>query len=497
VSGNADSGPRALDARTWIAVSLVLTSLPFLFAPFPPSTDLAQHVAQIRLARDALSGSAPELLVGWLAPGNLIYAILATLWVAMSPVLAGRMGLWLVLNAWAIATVSLALKRKRSPTPALVACVLAFQAGAYWGFINFLVGWPVFVAWVHLTSQATPKPAGRRHSLWLGLVVLLLYEAHVLWFAMGIVWLIGAGLLARWPLRTWTARLAMLGPGLLLLVFWYPTLMASRSLFRTRAYWTTMPWERLSPIRLCEIAMGGQAGPWPAITGAVLLAWIAAALVTRWRDLRTESDRTLLLAAGLFGALALFAPDQYMNSILFAQRWAPCAVALLLVGLPTPRLPFYSQIVGLIVGAACISTSLAWSSFNNTEMDGFRAALDATPSNAGVLELDAVRASEVVGGQPFMQMMAYLQAEKGGAINFSFAEHGSCLVGYRSPRELAWTPGLEWHPERVQRDDFLQFDVVLVNGQPRVHEHFLKTAPVRPVTTSARWRLYSVLRPGR
>jgi hypothetical protein len=492
------SGPKSIfDLRTSIVLIVVLASLPFFFAPFPPSTDLAQHLAQIRMARDVLSGNSPELFIAWLAPNNLIYALLGFLWFLMPAVLAARAGLWFIVTAWALATLALAVKRQRSLVPALVAGMLAFQAGVYWGFINFLIGWPVFVAWIHLTDQPVDRSGVWRRIALRALVALLLYEAHVLWFLMGGIWLLGFGLLRRWPVRAFAHCLAALVPGLLLGGLWYPTMMVSRSLFRTRAFWITTPWQRLYPPRLCETLMGGQAGAWPAITGGALIAWIAAVLITRRSDLRRGCDRTLLLTAGLFGAIAILAPDQYMNSIMFAQRWAPCAVALLLVGLPEPRFPLYSEVVGLVIGAASITTSLAWRTFTNVEMDGLQAALDASPVNAHVLELDAVRQSEVVGGQPFMQMMAYFQAEKGGAINFSFAEHGSCLVGYRQPRNLTWTPTLEWHPERVQREDFQQFDVVLVNGTPEVHQRFERTAPVTPKTASARWRLYAVQKSGR
>jgi hypothetical protein len=89
------------------------------------------------------------------------------------------------------------------------------------------------------------------------LVALLLYEAHVLWFLMGGIWLLGFGLLRRWPVRAFTHHLAALVPGLLLGALWYPTMMASRSLFRTRAFWITTPWQRLYPPRLCETLMGG------------------------------------------------------------------------------------------------------------------------------------------------------------------------------------------------------------------------------------------------
>jgi len=486
---------RPLGIRTVVLISILGTSLPFLFAPFPPSTDLAQHIAQIRMAHDVLSGQSPELVISWMGPNNLVYVLLGALSVVLPAHWAARVGLWLVALAWALGSVVLAIKRDRSPAAGLLTGVLAFQAGLYWGFMNFLLGWPAFVAWLQLTSAPGKPVRAWQRGLALCAVALALYSAHILWFVVGSLWLLFDGILTRPSVREWLLRLASLIPGVLLAGLWYPTLADSRALFRTGAIWITVPWQRLNPMWLFETIMGGQAGPWPAATGGALALWVLAVLATRWGEVRRHSDRLLLWAAALMSLVVLFAPDQYMNTIFFAQRWAPCAIALLIVGLPAPRLPFRSGIAIGLFGTASIATCVAWYSFSTEEMTGFAAALDATPPNSRVLGLDIVHKSEFVGeGRPFMQMMAYLQAEQGGALNFSFAEHGSELVSYRSPRELTWAPGLEWYPERTQNEDILQFDVVLMNAMPETHERFLASAPVVPATTDGRWRLYTVSR---
>jgi len=485
-----------LHTRTAVLICVLATSLPFLMVRFPPSTDLAQHISQIRLARDVLSGRAPELFIAWLAPNNLVYAVLAALSTFLSPVLAARIGLWIVALAWALASLVLALKRHRDPGLGLVAGLLAFQAGLYWGFLNFLIGWPVFVAWLQLTSAPTPPRRPWRHCLLLCAVALLLYGAHILWFTLGGIWLLVASVITRPAPFGWLLRLASMAPGVLLAANWYPKLAESRATSQTGAMWVTLPWQRLHPIRLLETLMGGNAGPWPAATGAVLSCWVMAALLTRWGHWRRDSDRVLLCAAALLGTLVLFAPDKYMNTLFFAQRWAPCALAMLVIGLPAPRLPFYSRIVGVLLGTACTATCMAWYLFSELEMTGLDAALAATPPTSRVVELDMVHTSQFVGGRPFMQMMAYLQAEKGGSLNFSFAEHGSSLVSYRSLRERTWTPGLEWYPESAQTRDLLEFDVVLMNAKPENHQRFQANAPVVPTTGEGRWRLYTVRRKG-
>jgi hypothetical protein len=403
--------------------------------------------------------------------------------------------LWLVALAWALAPLVLALKRGRDPVSGLVTGLLAFQAALYWGFMNFLVGWPVFVAWVQLTGDREEPPRPARRGLILCAVALLLYSAHILWLAVGCFWLVLSALVTRQPVRGWLLRLASVVPAVLLAALWYPRLADNRALFRTGAFWVTAPWQRLYPSQLFETIMGGSAGPWPAATGVALVLWVIAVLATRWGEVRRGSDRLLLSAAAVLFPVVFFAPDQYMNTLLFAQRWAPAAVALLIVGLPAPKLKFLPSIAAGLLMMASIATSWAWHSFSTVEMTGFAAAVDATPANSRVLGLDTVHTSKFVGdGRPFLQMMAYLQAAQGGSLSFSFAEHGSELVSYRPPREITWTPGLEWHPERTQNEDILQFDVVLLNATPETHQRFQAATPVVPKTGEGRWRLYTVRR---
>lgn len=499
--GSMAYGPKRVEAgresraRAYMLLA-VLTSLPFLFAPFPPSTDLPQHIAQIRLASDVLAGRAPQLLITWGAPNNLVYLPLAALYALLSATWAARVGLWLLALTWGFAALWLARQRGRSSAAGLIVGVLAFQAGLYWGFLNFLLGWPFFVVWLQLLDEHDRNRRWRAGALCA--VALALYGAHILWFAAGALWALVDGIVSRRPARELGWRALSLVPGALLAARWYPTLTASRALFRTAAVWSSPPWQRLSPTGLAEMAMGGAAGPWPGVTGAALLLWGAAALVTRWRDLAGKSDRRLLWAGGLLAAIALFAPDRYMNTLFFAQRWGPCAVALLIIGLPAPRLPRPTEIAVAVLGLATVATCVAWHSFSSVEMTGFETALAAAPPAARVLELDTVGVSRFVGeGRPFIHMMAYLQAKNDGTLSFSFAEHGSELVAYREPGRPSWTPGLEWHPERATMKDILMFDVLLVNAVPEVHRLMETKAPVSPVTTEGRWRLYTVHRPGR
>jgi hypothetical protein len=108
------------------------------------------------------------------------------------------------------------------------------------------------------------------------------------------------------------------------------------------------------------------------------------------------------------------------------------------------------------------------------------------------LGLDLIKESEYIKGRPFLQLVAYAQVLKGCEPNFSFAEHYSGLVAYRTRRDVRWTPGLEWFGEKVRRSDFAFFDFVLVNGEEKDHKTLSKFAELAPVTGTGNWRVYRV-----
>jgi hypothetical protein len=81
---------------------------------------------------------------------------------------------------------------------------------------------------------------------------------------------------------------------------------------------------------------------------------------------------------------------------------------------------------------------------------------------------------------------------RGGELNFSFADFGPSLVIYKKPRDLPWTSGLEWFPERAKKSDLLSFDYALVSGDEKLHAGIAQEGTLIPQTPSGRWRLYKV-----
>jgi len=485
-------------ARPRIVVAagcVALLAIPFLAVQFPPVADLPQHLGQVQLFEEAFSDPGGRYRIQWLTPYGLSYALLGAAWAALPPEAAGRAGMILLAVLWTVAAHLLAARAGRPAASGVLASLLFFNHTIYWGFYSFAFGWPVFVAWLVLTTRRLHAPAR-----WVDVPLYLagaaaLYLSHALWFAAGAAWLVVASLVLRAPLRPTLVRLASFSPVLVVAAIWYPRLSAAG--FDSPTRWFYPPSARLSGSRVVDSVLGGLRGPTEWVVVAVLAAWVAAALWQHRRALARAVDRPLALAAGFLFTLALFLPDQYSNTIFFASRWAPPAAVLLVLAVPAPAFaPALRLAAASLVALAFVAaTTASWLQVEEIEYSGFRAALDAVPPRARVLGLDFVKVSEIVKGRPFLQSFAYAQVYRGADLNFSFAEFAPSPVVYRERRRVPWTRGLEWFAERAQPGDLAFFDYVLVNADPAQHARMLALASnLTPATGTGRWRLYRLSR---
>lgn len=493
--------PREPVAPAWttaravaFAVCVLLVGLPFLVTSFPPITDLPQHVAQVRLFIDAWNDPSSLYRIQWQTPYSLVYALLGAIWAVASPLDVGRYGMLVIGGLWALAAHGLAARRGRPLEAAVLATPLFFNHATYWGFYNFLLGWPLFVLWLLLVAKRRETPFRPRDAIFYLGTATLLFFTHALWFAAGILWLVLSGFVFRVELRRLGLELASLTPIGVPALLWYLELRKSQ--FSTPAYWIVNPLQRLSPDWLQGAVLGGL---WSSSEGVFLLLIVLWAMVGVWQKRRTllaSSDRLLLLAAAMFAVMVLVLPYKFENTIQFAERWAPPAATLLLIGLPSPDLKPFARVLAAfaIAVSLCLSTTLLWVTFEEVEMSGLAETLDALPEGQRVLGLDLIQMSSVVRGRPFIQGFAYAQVARGGRLNFSFAQFKPSLVIWADPKAAPWTSGLEWLGDRVKTADFKHFDYVIVNAAPLFHQGFSWPEFIEPVTSEGRWRLYRVRR---
>lgn len=469
----------------------ILVCIPFLMAKFPPISDLPQHTAQIRLFQEALSKDNSIYKVQWITPYSLVYGVLGIAWIGVGPENAGRIAMLLLAVLWVLLVHVLARKKKRPPASAVLASIFFFSHIVYWGFYQFLFGWIVFMGWVLFLEH---EPLKEWKEIILNfLFFVLLYYSHILWFFVGVGWLVLNTLIYdRKKIKLLIYRLAAAIPFMILMLVWYPSLSAYG--FRSQTIWATNPLERISYSWFVDAAFGGIKGNLGYILFSVVLIWIVFALWQNRKSLKQELRFEFLLLAFcfLFGSLIL--PDKMVNTIRFSQRWVPPAIIFLLLGIPVPkikkeiRLIFSSAVVIFFI----IVTTVTWLAFEKSEMSGFEESLNKLPENPMVIGLDYVKESQLIRGRPFIQTFAYAQVLRGGELNFSFADFGPSLVVYKKRRHKPWTRGLEWFPERAKVGDFRYFDYALINAYGPIHNEISSRKFLNPIVKKGRWRLYDI-----
>src|SRR5262245_12505746 len=441
-------------------------ALPFLVVRYPPITDLPQHVAQVRLLLETVGHPDSPYTVQWFTPYALVYGVLGAAWAVVGPLDAGRVTMLAIGLLWVAAIHLLAATRGRSSAAATLACALFFSHIVYWGFYNFAFTWPLFVLWLILTTGPRARRTGWTDlALLLGCAVLL-YVGHILWLAVAVLWLVTSGLVFRVPVGALALRVACVTPVLLGTALWFPHL-AERG-FRSATVWGPSPLVRVRPAWVLSAALGGLSGLTEPIVLGGIAVWIVAGLWGAWNSRNTTgavTDRECLLAAGIFLLLTLLLPIKHTNTIQFAERWAPFAIILALLALPTPPIrPLLERTAALgLLALLALSTAVVWRTFEGANLSGLQAALDALPTRPRVIGLDYVGITPLLKTRPFIQTFAYAQVVHGGTLNFSFAEFAPSLVVYDEPRKLPWTPGLEWFPKSVRSEDFAYFDYALIN----------------------------------
>ncbi|MCP4663765.1 MAG: hypothetical protein GY856_50925 [bacterium] len=502
--------PEAAEAprRSVYLVSAVLCcgllALPFLLVTIPPITDLPQQTAQIRLLFEALGDESGPYLVQWLHPNKLGYLPLAACWGVAGPLAAGRMGLLVIALLWAAAIHALAHARGRRPAAAVVATLFFFNHTTYWGFLNCLIGLPVFVLWF-LFERRLGGAVGWRDGLRLCLAAALLYSAHVLWLAAGLIWLLAAAWVPRpgkpairQRLTRVAQGLAWVSPVLMAVALWYPRLVAAGGDIRT--FPGRPPFERLHPGWLLGSAFGGLQGKVEWMLALAVVGWLLLGLWQNRTRLGQATDRRLLLAGLVFALAALTLPEVHRHTIFFASRWTAPAAVFGVLALPPPRLRPLAEwaLPWLLFAALITATANRWVAFERDELTGLEESLIRLPSGQRVLGLELVRTSPRIKGFPYYHLYAWAQVLHGGELNRSFADEGSSLVVFRDlPHEYPWTGGLDWRPRRLRLSDVPHFDYAIIHGDSRTHARFAADPKLIAVTTGGAWRLYRVAAPQR
>ena len=480
-----------------IIVSILIFFLfivPILITPFPPTTDLPQHLSQIQLLIETLKTDNGFYKIQWTAPNTFVYVFIYLFWQILPPELVGKAILILMILFWILAIHILSEKRGIPIESTIFASLLVFNLSLYWGLLNFLIGFPIFVIWFALTSKDRHATSFKEILLLVALSFFL-YLSHALWFVVGAAWLFLINLVKKTPWKPFSLRLAALLPGVVLALTWFVNFASSRTDagFKTAPHWPSLPF-RLSFGSFLNSTFGGIKGPTEFLVFCFICLWATLLVWKNRKRLIILFDKESLIAGFFFLAIFLLAPSTFLNTIFFSSRWFAIAMIFFIISL---RLPLKDNLLVkaipvFIAFGFVLMTSLAWQNFYSKDLSGLKESLAHIPPGSTVLGLDTVRRSDYLKGEPFFQIFSYAQAFKGCELNFSFAEHGTGIVAFKEIRETPWTTCLEWYPERTKKSDLRFFDYVLANTDEDTEKYFLETEELVRLTSTGFWQLYKV-----
>lgn len=477
-------------------LALAFSVLPFCVVQLVPATDLPQHLAQVRLFFDLLSSGGHEAYsISFFNANVLVYWVLAFLWLLLPPLLSAKVLMAGLAIAWVSAVFLLAGKTSRPFSSALLAATLVFNASFYWGFVNFLIGFPLFILWYIVIANNHRKELSWKTSIVLCLLSIFLFLAHALWLAAAFAVLVIINVRRKASLRTLLFQALGILPVAIIAMFWFPSMAATRTILRfdTAPHWIVSPFERFYPVWIVNSLYGGLHSPVEWLLVLTLLGWSAFSLFSNKDQLRILINWDMLIVAFFFFCVVMLAPEKYVNTIYFASRWYPVAATFFLLALPAPRFSIFAQGLLAVVAFVMLSvvTTFSWRGFEKHENSGLLESLEKIPPRVRVVGLDFVKESQILCGRPFMQSFAYAQALGGSEINFSFAMHHSGIVktSTHHPKQQ-WSSGLEWFPEWVRFEDFQYFDYALVNAHDDLHSVLSLLPVLTPLSETGRWRLY-------
>ncbi len=489
------------------ALVAAAASVPLWVVSRPPLQDLPQHLAAIRIlvdyAEPALQFS--EYFTVELGRTQYLAYYLAARVLALVVDVAVANNLLLTASIVGLPYAMRSLLRSlgRDERYALFVIPLAWNAHLILGFFNFVAAiplalWGIAIA-VRLRDNWSLPRAGA-----LAAIGIATFYTHVVPFAF---WGLGAASVAvggdiRQTLRRWLPLL----PAAVCAGVWSGLTPAGRSTLSAAALSSGAAQPKFSPAS----ASFREATSWltdilpSEVDDRLFVAWMLCVLVSLVLGLQRQpgAQPEHLASPGCTWRVAMLSPlaalAYFVAPASYDWIWPIHArfpvLALIFFVLVLPRL---SKVAAVGMAALMMSISVASSlaitnafqRHQEEEFGEFDRALEAIPRGKRVAGLVWDRGSRWVRFSPFIHSAAWYQAERGGAVMFTFADFPQSPIRFRPQnRPPAVGPRWEWMPERVRLRDLDWYDYVICRGGPgRIAS---SRGHWRPTFRSRRWSVW-------
>lgn len=477
---------------------------------YPPMIDFPQHVAQVALLQDLVTGRSSwshEFWINVKTPYLIGYGLSFLLATVVTPLVAMKAVLTVAAAAFLFGAWSLRRVAGADRSMDWMA-VAAFTGFAYhWGFVTFLVASPILLAFVLLLHHVcrTERPA--LPSVALAAVGVGLLLAHGLMFVFA--WcLAGAMLLVNLPRQRFSLWLVRAWPLLAMavcaMVYFYIARSTEQTInggVSTRVDVNLNPINRIRP--LLTLALDHKSGSAVMLMSMGLLA---APWLMGLRPVMRLNHPAVVFFAVTLGFL-LVVPGSLMDTGFVYERFAvfffPAYGCLFMAGGGTalrwqaPRRFLAVALMFTVTALVCAHRTHVARTFD-AHMKGLDAILAvAEPGQRMVYlpleeHLDPRREDNL-----FVHTGAYYQAMNHGLVDFNFAWFAPQIVRFRPEHRPAIKVGFEWAPEKFdwvahQGDRYRLF---LFRGGKAADHHRLLGRPncdVRLQATEGQWFLYEV-----
>jgi hypothetical protein len=493
-------------ALTAIGVSLWVVATPLLSSRYPPMTDLPFHAAFGGVFRHYWDPSYHLReqfdLTPFSRPYMSMYGLIAALMLALPMMTAVKIAAAVHLLLVPAGLAVLCHGAKKSPLLGLLGLGLCWGNLTHVGFLNYVGALGLLAMSVGAALLVVDRPT-RGRKIGLALSLGALYFTHIFRYPFALAAVAGTGVVMYPATRRLRPLALPLSAGVALFAAW----LALRPRALAGPIELGFHPERL----LAEIGpaiTGGfkDEGPARALLTSFDACWAVAgvaaghALLQRLRGRRrfTAWDVGVtvvpLACAAVFLGLFLVLP-LWIGEWFYVYPREATAAAIILCGacpdLPRPRWLRLPLVAAMSLAAAGVSRQVAshYAEFSQTAED-FHAITRRIPRAPRLFYdiADHTGSSRTVS--PFSHLAAYVQAEKGGWLSWSFATWEALPVVYRRPGDPEAVPIPSRPPRWDARVEAPFYDWILVRQDTPPDRAFVHDPAIRRVDHVGKWWLY-------
>ncbi len=496
-----------------VAVCAYVVVYPFLLVRYPPMTDLPMHASMTSIVRHYFDSDyhfrEQFTLHPIEAPYVTTYLLGAVLSFAMPITWAMKLVAIVMLSLLPAGLAVLFHGMKKNPIWGLLGLGLAWTNLTHWGWLNFVGALGLYAAAVGCTLLLVDQPT-RKRTLALTACLVAVFFTHLYRLPFAVLAVVGTTVI-MWPITRRAKPVAVpVGVAVVLFAIWWwvrpPALHADLNALGVH-------WSRLAELTLSRI-FAGYSGPEGvrelALARQMLVGFALLALfATGWAFLRQRRHsedprrawrrRVALVALGLsiahvcaFVVLPMrmgewwhVYPRELVVAALFAlalmpdfpKRWWASMMVLAIIGLVTGRMTYF--------------VAKQWDSFN-APTRGFAALAQRIPPAPKLYYLVMDESGSNKKDSPFIHLPAWVQAERGGWLQFHFAGWGLYPIRYRAGSDSVPPPferGWEWNHVLFHASKGW-FDWYLVRSRVRPRSPLLNDPAIEFVADSDGWYLY-------